>query len=172
MNNYGSQSLMIRFNEIINDKIISFAHSIIPEDLQKDPSNNQGIVIDPHISLLTDIEILYPHQDLLETIKKIPSFSINFGAISFFKNADVDVIKVDIESDQLNEIHYNLKSLIPNHYKFDEYHPHCTLAFVKPNSCDFILKSSNYFRGMNFNVDWINFNSAMGITHSIKINQK
>lgn len=172
MNNYGSQSLMICFNDAIDAQIINFARNNIPVEYQADPANNQGIVSEPHISLLTDIEILYPQTDLTNVIKKIPSFKVNFGPISFFKNGKMDVAKIDIESPQLNEIHYNLRTLIPNHYKFDEYHPHCTLAFVKPDSCDFLLQNSNYFRGMSFQVEWINFNSSMGVSYSIKINQK
>lgn len=163
---------MIGFNQTINNKIIQFANSVIPFDCQKDPENNQGIVTDPHISLLTDIHSVFPQTELMDIIKKIPAFKINFGAISFFKNDNVDVIKIEVESEQLSTIHYNLKSIIPNSYKFDEYNAHCTLAFVKPNSCDSILKYSNFFRGMSLDVEWINFNSAMGISHSIKINQK
>lgn len=172
MKNYGWSSLMIKFNETINNQIISFANQVIPIEYQSDPENGSGIVTDPHISLITDLEITYPEHKIREIIKNVPSFKVVFGTISFFRNDTVDVAKIDIESDQLNEIHYHLKELIPNHYKFDEYHPHCTLAFVKPGTCDFILQQSNYFRGINFQVDWINYNSAKGVTYPIKINQK
>ena len=172
MQNYGSQSLMIGFNSVINSQIINFANMHIPHECQNDPDAGSGIVTHPHISLLTDIELVFPQSDLTNIIKKIPSFKVEFGALSFFKNDKVDVIKIDIISQPLLDIHYELKSIIPNHYKFDEYHPHCTLAFVKPNSCDFILQHSNYFRGMTLVVEWINFNSARGLSHSIKINQK
>lgn len=172
MNNYGWSSLMIRFNKAIDEQIINFANSVIPADCQNDPENGSGIVTEPHISLLTDLEITFPDSELRKIISQIPEFRVEFGPISFFRNGKVDVAKIDIVSDQLDEIHYHLKSMIPNHYKFDEYHPHCTLAFVKPGSCDSILNQANYFRGMCYDVDWINYNSAKGVAHSIKINQK
>lgn len=171
MNNYGSSSLMIKFNKLIDSKIIGFANAHIPVEFLKDPNNNKGVVDDPHVSLLTDLEIAFPESSLRAILEKVPAFKINFGAISFFKNDDVDVIKIEIESKELNALHYQLKSLIPNHYKFDEYNAHCTLAFVQPNTCDFILQQANYFQGMNFTVDWINYNSAMGVSHTIKINK-
>lgn len=172
MHNYGSQSLMVGFNDVIDQKIINFANSFIPFDCQKDPENNQGIVTEPHVSLLTDIKDAVLLPATVTSIKTFPAFKINFGSISFFKNDNVDVIKIEIESPELTQLHYLVKNLIPNSYRFDEYNAHCTLAFVKPNSCDFILQNSNYFRGMSHTVEWIEFNSAMGVSHSIKINQK
>lgn len=171
MNNYGATSLMIGFNPIINQKIISFARDNIPYDAQENPNDGKGIVTDPHISLLTDIDLTFPDVKLKKVIQEIPAFKINFGDISFFKN-NSDVIKIDILSEQLDEIHYNLRKLIPNNYKFDEYKPHCTLAFVKKDSCDDILKLKSYFRGMNFTVEAINFNSQKGVSFPIKINRK
>lgn len=171
MNNYGATSLLIGFNKTINNTIISFAQAHIPPELQKDPDNSQGIVTEPHISLLTDIDDAFLDFEIKKIIEKIPSFKITFGEISFFKNDDVDVIKIDIESGPLHDIHYNIRSMIPNHYKFEEYNPHCTLAFVKPNTCDNILTHKSFFRGINFTVQTINFNSAKGVSFPIKINR-
>lgn len=172
MKNYTWSSLMIGFNKTINECIIDFARKNIPAECENDPEKGSGIVTEPHISILTDIELTYPMTDLRNVIGSIPAFDINFGPISFFKNDNVDVIKIEIESDQLNEIHYYLRSVIPNGYKFDEYKPHCTLGFVKPDSCNGILNQCNYFRGMKFPVEWINYNSAKGIPFSIKIDRK
>lgn len=172
MKNYSWSSLMIKFNPVIDEHIMSFANQHIPYDCQNDPEDGSGIVTDPHISLLTDLEITFPDSELRSIIRQIPTFTVDFGPISFFRNGKVDVIKIEIISEQLNAIHYNLRSLIPNHYSFDEYQPHSTLAFVKPGSCDSILNQANYFRGISYEVNWINYNSAKGISHSIKINQK
>lgn len=169
MNNYGWSSLMIKFNKAIDSQIISFANKFIPAECQSDPANGSGIVTDPHISIITDLEISYPALEVRKNIEQLAPFNVSFGPISFFRNDHVDVIKIDIISDELNTVHYHLKNIIPNHYKFDEYHPHCTLAFVKPGTCDGILNQANYFRGMTYQVNWINYNSAMGVAHSIKI---
>ena len=162
---------MINFNPAIQDTIINFANKVIDPACLSDPDDGKGIVTDPHISVLTDMHSAILTSEQKEFISKLPEFRIDFGDINFFKNEKVDVIKIDIISEKLNYIHYQLRSIFPNSYKFDEYHPHCTLAFVKPDSCNSMVQYASYFHNINSTINYINFNSSFGVGFPIKINK-
>ena len=85
MKNYGWSSLMIKFNETINNQIISFANQVIPIEYQSDPENGSGIVTDPHISLITDLEINYPEHKIREIIKIFHRLKSHLGPFLFLE---------------------------------------------------------------------------------------
>ncbi len=105
------------------------------EDLYIDPEDDSyGYNKDPHITIIYGIhedetdkdEII---EDIKETLKPVHS---KIKEISIFENDDFDVVKFDIPvTKQLKKYREHFLEY-PNTQTFPDYHPHMTLAYVKP----------------------------------------
>lgn len=77
---------------------------------------------------------------------------IKMNDVSAFENPKFDVLKFDVDSDDLHDL--NKKFIkFPYSSDFPKYHPHCTIAYVKPN------KSKDYIDKLNA-VDEIKFKAT------------
>jgi SPP1 gp7 family putative phage head morphogenesis protein len=54
-------------------------------------------------------------------------------SVSLFRNSDADVLKVDVDSRDLESVNAHL-GIIPNTTTHPDYHPHLTLAYLKPGT--------------------------------------
>lgn len=93
---------------------------------------------DEHVTLLygqNDKDFV----DIKDEIQNTQTFEIKFGNISKFESDDYDVVKVEIISKELENLHYKLKENFENKDEFPKYNPHATLAYVLPKSCDDLL---------------------------------
>lgn len=99
-----------------------------------------GYETDSHITVLwgvTDNKVLEKVSTYLQNIE---SFNTQLGEITKFNNVEnYDVIKIDVFSETLNNLHYDLSDILENEQTYLEYKPHFTLAYVLPNSCNHIL---------------------------------
>jgi hypothetical protein len=57
---------------------------------------------------------------------------LKFGAVTLFEREEFDVVKVDVESEELRRLHSQLAALLPNNEDWPQYDPHLTIAYVKP----------------------------------------
>lgn len=83
---------------------------------------------DPHITVLYGLHDHHPKgaQDVLAGFH---APQVRFGRVSHFSNPKFDVLKIDVHSPDLDDMHQALRKL-PNTQKFD-YKPHTTVAYVK-----------------------------------------
>jgi len=113
----------------------------IPEkNLYTEPNEDFGYEDDIHCTILwgiTDENTLEKAQKVLDNYKP---FTIQFEEITKFQSDDkYDVLKFDIYSPILEEIHEDLKKALDNKWEWPEYSPHITIAYVLPNSTNEIL---------------------------------
>ena len=107
---------------------------IDPADLYQDSTDDYGIENEPHITVLFGfMPSIKPSdvKDFLSDIKQTIKFKLT--GIGMFPGGDkkpFDVIKFDVESPDLQELHKKCEE-IPNKQNFPDYHPHMTIAYVK-----------------------------------------
>lgn len=92
-----------------------------------------------HVTVLYGVKPEVPVSEIQSFVESLPYVVLKLGKVSFFHQADQDVLKVEVESPQLQEIHQRLRKHLGEHNiepsKYP-YNPHLTLAYVKPNSVD------------------------------------
>ncbi len=102
---------------------------------------NFGIEKEPHITILygfepssvsfNDIESIYPSE-----IKKI---NYKIIGISLFQNENYDVVKFDIESNDLRKLNLIYSSL-PHQNNYKDYQPHLTIFYCKKGQGEKYIK--------------------------------
>lgn len=87
---------------------------------------------DPHITLLYGIHSDVSHSKVAEIVSKHTNGPVQFEitGISLFENSEYDVLKFDVNGDQLYQINDSLTNL-PHTSNFPDYHPHITIAYLK-----------------------------------------
>ncbi len=109
---------------------------ILTEDLYLPEENPEkyGAESEPHVT------VLYGFKDdelqVQDIIDKVQSYngpvSIKITGISLFENEKFDVVKYEIESEQLKELNTYFVDNFPNSNEYPEYKAHMTIAYVKP----------------------------------------
>ena len=103
---------------------------IDPEDVYE-PDDEHGISRNPHITILFGLlDLMVPPQMVMDVMQKFDAPHIQFKGISIFEHKDFDVVKIDVISADLAEMHDSLRQL-PHVDQFPTYKPHATIAFVK-----------------------------------------
>jgi len=93
-----------------------------------------GIEDDPHITVLYGIHQEISFEQVLAAIEPVGEINVKFTGISIFENEKYDVLKYDIESEALHTMNAKLRNSIPFTNSYDEYHPHSTIAYLKPGT--------------------------------------
>ena len=92
--------------------------------------DGHGLESEPHVTLLYGLHDTVKDDDVLEASTK-GVMSIGLGNPSLFENEKFDVLKFDAEAPFLHDINDELSKL-PHTTDFPDYHPHCTIAYLKP----------------------------------------
>lgn len=126
-------------------------HSQIDEnEVYSDPEDPTfGLEEEPHVTLLFGLhsnEI--PDEQVMSTCKQKQIGPIILSNASLFKNEKYDILKFDAENSVLHEINGELSKL-PHTTSFPDYHPHSTVAYLKPGSGQ---KYADLFAGKKFQV--------------------
>ena len=111
-------------------------HEMIdPEDLYTESEDRTfGIEDEPHATLLYGLHSNeVSDEEVMQVSTSIPIGRITLKNASLFKNAKAgyEVLKFDIENDAMYDINQKLSAL-PHTTDFPDYHPHCTIAYLKP----------------------------------------
>jgi 2'-5' RNA ligase len=115
------------------------------EDLynpKDDPS--YGKEKNPHVTILYGLHEDIPLEEIEEELSNISTPSLKFSDVSSFKNPQFDVLKFDVDSKDLNKLNKKFKEF-PYTTDFPKYHPHCTIAYLKPKMADKYIKKIEEF---------------------------
>jgi 2'-5' RNA ligase len=158
---YKSSTTQVDLPKDLAEKVIAWGVKNIPdEDLADDGDGSEGREDEIHISLLYGIEDESPSEELKRIIESYPPFEIRLGLVTMFKDSDKhDVVKIDVESAELQKLNLEIREKIPNNNKYPTYAPHVTIAYVKKGKGDRVL-GSDPFQGTIFKVTHIVFGSS------------
>jgi len=128
---------MIYFN---CPKITEMQSKIRPEDVHEN-----GLETEHHTTLLYGLHSAEISDDTVMGMCTEPEYSpIRLVNVSLFENADFDVLKFDADCPTLVEVNRQLVKL-PHTSSFPGYHPHATIAYLKPGTGKEYVKA---FSGM------------------------
>jgi len=105
------------------------------EDIFDNEEKEYGREIEPHVTVLYglhDDEI--EEDEVIVLLKSLKLPTVNLTAITSFDNENFDVLKWDVESEQLNLYNKIVTLLFPFTSKFPDYHAHATIAYLKPGT--------------------------------------
>ena len=148
-NEYGC--LMAQVCQTDKEKLSRFNKKLISDDiLYIHPEDNYGREMDPHLTIkygfFPDLKV-DEVESILSGAKK---FTITSKKISLFHSANYDVVKFDIDlTDEISKFRERADKF-PNEDTFPNYHPHMTLAYIKPKS--FII-NHDFKSPCNFTID-------------------
>lgn len=168
---YESNCAMLYFNF----PQIKEIHAAIDKDdlYTEDGPRTFGLEDRLHITLLFGLDPKVPIDDVKTVIDQYEFVPGTIENASLFNNEKYDVLKFDVDSDtvkELTKINEDLKEL-PYKNEFPNYHPHCTIAYVKSGMGK---KYVEEFKGASFNFTptHVVYSESNGNNKRIKINVK
>jgi 2'-5' RNA ligase len=124
---YGCAMLYFDFPEI--NKV---HEAIDPNDLyEEEEDRTYGIEEEPHTTLLYGLHEEVSTEDVKTIVDKFEFGTCKIYNASLFENEKYDVLKFDVKGENLKECNKELSKL-PHTTNFPDYHPHMTIAYLKP----------------------------------------
>ena len=157
---YSYSAVMIGFPGILANRIKSWCKKNVPPEDVSTEGDAKGRENQIHCTVKFGL-----HTNDVEEVKEIldgfGKFSVRLGSISRFTSSDdFDVLKIEIKSKKLRELH-NLFSDLPNSDKHKEYKPHATISYIDKGS-SYNLSGDNAFSGEQFEVNEVIFSPVVG----------
>ena len=147
-------------------------HDIINhEDVYEDPTNPTfGLEKEPHTTLLYGLHDGVTEQDIKNVLGKFTFGTCTISNASLFENEKFDVLKFDVNGDGLYEANAELVKY-PNTQTYPDYHPHLTIAYLKPGTGK---QYANKLNGQEFELTPTHavYSMPNGDKKSISINTK
>jgi len=121
--NYDYSSVQVKMPEDVSELMRAYGREIPDIELAPD-----GRDLRPHITIKYGIHSSTP--DVLDSVVLPNKITAVMRKSSLFEN-DKDVLKIDIESDDLRRLNAEIVSKIKTTETQNEYHPHATIAYLK-----------------------------------------
>jgi hypothetical protein len=120
-----------------SDFIFEWGRLNIPDEFLHygDPDSNPRET-EQHVTVKFGLTVAEVPDELRQITQNYRPFPVYIGKVTLFRNAENDVVKLDVESPQLRELNAAISAAIPNEDKYPDYKPHLTIAYVKKGSCD------------------------------------
>ena len=157
---YDYSHVAVQIPEEIAEKIMEFGKTICDEQLYEEEDDaSYGREDDIHVTVLYGIHDT-DADGVTEVVSDIEPGTLKFEDISFF---DTDkgyrVMKIDIDSFDLHMLNQKIRKDVEYTTDFPDYHPHCTIGYVKDTYDDSELDKS-MFNGIEVPFDTVRFNSS------------
>ena len=109
----------------IADAVVKFG-----KDIPEDVIGEEGRESESHVTAFYGLKSASP-EETREAINGTEPISVKLGKTSLFENEDADVLKIDVDSPELEAINKKLKKL-PNGNEHPKFEAHVTIAYLKP----------------------------------------
>lgn len=161
-------STQLQLPKSVAKKVTALAESIPDEDLDDD-----GRETDPHVTVKYGL-----HTNDAGKVRRVlfkePPVTVKLGNTSFFsasESGDADVVKVDVESDDLRRLNRKIAKALEHSDTHTTYKPHVTVAYVKPGKGkDYEGRSD--LAGQTVTIDHLLFSAKNGTKVSIPLTGK
>ena len=128
--NYGCVMIYLPIEEVTWNRITQ----IIPEDVYE-PEGDRDYGIQPHnevhVTIIYGLHSDIPDETIDGLVNKMIAPEVTLQNITLFQNENFDVVKFDVEGEELHKMNKMFTEL-PHTTDYPDYHPHCTIAYVKP----------------------------------------
>lgn len=112
--------------------VFKIQDAINPNHLYEEDSNGgYGFEDEPHTTLLYGLHKEVTLEDVKKVLEGFTYTTCKVDNPSLFENEKFDVLKFDVSGDNLHESNAEL-SKFPHTTSFPDYHPHLTIAYLKP----------------------------------------
>lgn len=131
---YDYHCLLLPINDdYAKSNIKLLQRKIKPEDVYNDETNNFGLELSPHVTILYGLKNEKDYSELVKYFKNKPEIKFTIGEISLFENDDkpYDVLKFNIISSDLVKYNSYVKENFDCDITFPNYQPHLTIAYTK-----------------------------------------
>ena len=131
------------------ESMLEFIKKIPNECVYEEVGENYGKEANPHVTVMYGLSPVEESR-VKELLTKVPKKIVaELGKISKFSNTDTpyDVLKIEVKSPHLSKIHEMIRKNFDNNYKWSQYNPHVTLAYVKKGTCNEYVGNKT-FEGM------------------------
>jgi 2'-5' RNA ligase len=159
---YEHSSTHILLPDFLANEIFAWGEENVTEqDLYTD---SMGVVFgretDLHVTILGGLHLGVP-DEVRKLVTGIPEFEIELQGISIFTTNDLyDVVKVDVRSEGLRNLHKKM-CRFPHTKFYPVYKPHVTIGYIKKDRCEKLI-GANPFSGRKWLADAIIFSSKRG----------
>ena len=109
--------------------------------------DGHGIETQPHVTLLYGFHNEVNPTDVLNLVQSYTFSHVKIHNVSLFENEEYDVLKFDAESEVLHNVNVELRKL-PHTNLYSTYHPHMTIAYLKPGTGKKYLDKLNWVKVM------------------------
>lgn len=123
---------------------------------------------EPHVTILYGLHEEIEDKDIEVDIEAIKEPKISFKNISSFNNDKFDVLKFDVDSKDLTKLNKKFKEY-PFTSNFPDYHPHCTIAYLKPGKAADYIKKAKELVDMEMEPSKIVYSKADGSKKDYKL---
>lgn len=112
---------------------------------EKPYDNSFGIEIEPHITIKYGLSDKINYEDIFKFINEFVDDKINFKikGIDLFQNEEFDVLKFNVESDELTMLNNKISENFEYVDRYKGYKPHITIAYLKSGSGKKYLNNIN-----------------------------
>lgn len=93
----------------------------------------EGRETEPHVTCRWGLHFHTPSMKLRTALRDFGPITVTLGKTSLFTGGkDGDVLKIDVASPDLHKMYAMIGRILPVHTTFPVYHPHATIAYLKP----------------------------------------
>jgi 2'-5' RNA ligase len=124
--------LMAMCDANLADKVRLFSKNRIKDENLAEDGRESEI----HATVLYGFDPEFETSPLKALLENQESICCSLGAVSRFERPDYDVLKIEVNSPEMQKLHYILKHACSDEVKFKHqlYQPHVTLAYIKKNT--------------------------------------
>ncbi len=115
-------------------KIVDFAKKIIPVNILYTDSNDSSYGYtdqDVHCTIKYGFYPDLSKRDLAQVLHQVKPFKVRLKSLNQFNSENYDVVKFEVEKDEILSKLRDICDEFPNEDQYPEYNPHMTMAYVK-----------------------------------------
>ena len=149
--------------------IRDFAGKIPDAEIYSDPDDDSyGREEDPHVTIRNGMDT-EDHGDVLPAFDNVGPIRAKMGKVSIFESEDYDVLKVDIDSQDLHDANARVGDTVdlPGE-TFSDYQPHVTIAYLQKGEGQKYVGDTS-FEGTEIVFDEVMFSSKNGEMNPIAL---
>jgi 2'-5' RNA ligase len=153
----------------LSSAIFKWGKENVPHsDLYTEGDNSKGREDEIHITVLYGIRDTNP-ASTVKVITGAKSFEVRLGLVNAFKDKkDYDVLKIEVESGELERLHYDMEKKIDCDSTYPTYKPHVTILYAKKGAIDKFIGDES-FKGKTFKVNNIVFSDDKNVEKKIPL---